>query len=126
MRGERRMAVGVGLPASLPGASGHDLVDWAQRADAGPFASVAMLDRLRYGNYEPLVALSAAAAVTDRVELFTCILISPLRETATLAKQLSSLDALSGGRLTAGLAIGAREDDYASSEQDYAGRGARL
>ncbi len=116
----------MGLPAGVPGAPGDLVVDWARRADDGPFASVAVVDRLRYGNYDPLIALSAAAAVTRRVRLVTCILIAPLRETATLAKQVASLDALSGGRVTLGVATGARRDDYDTSETAYGGRGARL
>ena len=117
------MDIGVGLPSLVPGCDGALLVDWARRADDGPFASVAVVDRLLFDTYDPLVALSAAAAVTRRVQLVTSILISPLREAATLAKQVLSLDALSGGRLTLGVALGARRDDYDASEQDWAGRG---
>jgi len=120
------MEVGVGLPNAVTGTPGEVVVDWARRADAGPFASLGSVDRLRYGNYDPLVSLAAAAAVTSRIRLVTCILIAPLRETSSLAKQLASLDALSGGRVTLGVSVGAREDDYAISETPYAGRGARL
>jgi alkanesulfonate monooxygenase SsuD/methylene tetrahydromethanopterin reductase-like flavin-dependent oxidoreductase (luciferase family) len=119
------MDVGVGLPNAVPGADPATVVEWARRADAGPFASVGTVDRIVYDNLEPLVSLSAAAAVTSRVELVTCILIAPLRERSTLAKQVSSLDALSNGRLTLGVAIGARSDDYERDE--FTGpRGARL
>jgi hypothetical protein len=52
--------VGIGLPATVPGAPGRLVVDWAHRADAGPFTSVGVLDRLQYDNYEPLTALAAA------------------------------------------------------------------
>jgi alkanesulfonate monooxygenase SsuD/methylene tetrahydromethanopterin reductase-like flavin-dependent oxidoreductase (luciferase family) len=120
------MDVGVGLPNGLPGVAGEAIVDWARRADDAPFASLGSIDRLCYGNYEPLVTLAAAAAVTRRVRLATCILIAPLRETASLAKQVASLDALSGGRVTLGLAVGARQDDYDASETPKGGRGERL
>jgi alkanesulfonate monooxygenase SsuD/methylene tetrahydromethanopterin reductase-like flavin-dependent oxidoreductase (luciferase family) len=120
------MELGVGLPNGLPGADGGLVVDWARRTDAGPYASVATIDRLCYGNLDALVSLAAAAAVTRRVRLVTSILIAPLRETATLAKQVASLDALSGGRVTLGVAVGARRDDYEASETPYAGRGDRL
>jgi alkanesulfonate monooxygenase SsuD/methylene tetrahydromethanopterin reductase-like flavin-dependent oxidoreductase (luciferase family) len=69
-----------------------------------------------YDNLDPMVSLAAAAAVTSRVELVTCILIAPLRERSTLAKQVISLDVLSGGRFTLGVAIGARGDDYEINE----------
>ncbi len=120
------MELGVGLPNGVSGTLGEVVVDWARRADTGPFASLGSVDRLRYGNYDPIVSLAAAAAVTQRVRLVTCILIAPLRETASLAKQVASLDVLSGGRVTLGVSVGAREDDYELSETSYAGRGARL
>jgi alkanesulfonate monooxygenase SsuD/methylene tetrahydromethanopterin reductase-like flavin-dependent oxidoreductase (luciferase family) len=120
------MDVGIGLPNGVPGVAGDAVVDWSRRADEGPFASLGSVDRLCYGNYEPLVSLAAAAAVTQRVRLVTCILIAPLRETASLAKQVASLDALSGGRVTLGVAVGARQDDYDASETPKGGRGDRL
>jgi alkanesulfonate monooxygenase SsuD/methylene tetrahydromethanopterin reductase-like flavin-dependent oxidoreductase (luciferase family) len=120
------MEIGVGLPSCLPGCPANLVTDWAAAADTGPFASVGTVDRLLYGNYDPLVALAAAAAVTTRVRLVTSILIAPLREAATLAKHAATLDVLSGGRLTLGLGVGARHDDYEASEFDHAGRGARL
>jgi alkanesulfonate monooxygenase SsuD/methylene tetrahydromethanopterin reductase-like flavin-dependent oxidoreductase (luciferase family) len=110
------MDVGVGLPTAVPGVDPATIVAWARRADEGPFASLGTVDRIVYDNLEPLVSLAAAAAVTERVELVTCILIAPLRERSTLAKQVSTLDALSGGRLTLGVAIGARGDDYEHNE----------
>jgi alkanesulfonate monooxygenase SsuD/methylene tetrahydromethanopterin reductase-like flavin-dependent oxidoreductase (luciferase family) len=72
------------------------------------------------------MSLAAAAAVTERIELVTSILIAPLREVTTLAKQVATVDALSGGRLTLGVAIGARGDDYEINEFGRAGRGERL
>lgn len=120
------MQVGVGLPTGVPGCPPRLLTEWAAGADAAGFASVGVVDRLLYGNYDPLVALTAAAAVTTRVRLVTSILIAPLREAASLAKQLATLDVISGGRLTVGAAVGARRDDYDVSEFGYAGRGARL
>jgi alkanesulfonate monooxygenase SsuD/methylene tetrahydromethanopterin reductase-like flavin-dependent oxidoreductase (luciferase family) len=120
------MEVGVGLPNAVPGCGPDLLIEWARRADDGPFASLGALDRVVYETIEPMVALSAAAAVTDHIELVTSILIAPLRETSTLAKQMVSLHALAPGRLTLGLAIGARGDDYDRSEFGKAGRGDRL
>src|SRR5437762_1042627 len=106
------MEVGVGLPNTLPGATGELMLAWARRADAGPFASLGVFDRLVYDSYDPLLTLAAAAAVTARVRLATLIISGPLRNDALLAKQAATLDALSGGRLTLGLALGARKEDY--------------
>jgi alkanesulfonate monooxygenase SsuD/methylene tetrahydromethanopterin reductase-like flavin-dependent oxidoreductase (luciferase family) len=120
------MQLGIGLPNGVPGCQPELLVDWARAADDGPFASLGVLDRVVYETIDPVVALSAAAAVTERIELMTCILIAPLRETSTLAKQIISLHALAPGRLTIGAAIGARGEDYDRSEFGKAGRGDRL
>lgn len=120
------MDIGIGLPAGVPGTPPDVVVDWARRAEDAGFASLACVDRIRYDNYEPLISLAAAAAVTERIELVTSILIAPLREVTTLAKQVASLDALSQGRLTLGAAIGARGDDYEMNEFSKAGRGERL
>lgn len=120
------MRIGIGLPTSTPGATGAGLVEWARRADDGPFSSLGVVDRIVYDSFDPLIVLTAAAAVTSRVRLCTMIAISPLRRTAILAKQAASLDALSGGRLVLGVSIGARRDDYEAAGAEYAGRGAQL
>ena len=120
------MKVGIGLPNTIPGADGRLVVEWARRADEGPFSTLATLDRLAYDSIEPFCALAAAAAVTERIELATMIAIGPLRNTALLVKQVASVDAVSGGRLTLGLAVGARLDDYEIAGVAHGGRGARL
>ena len=65
------MRVGVGLPNTIPGTDGRLLVEWARRADQGPFSTVAVLDRLAYDAIDPFAALAAAAGVTERVGLAT-------------------------------------------------------
>jgi alkanesulfonate monooxygenase SsuD/methylene tetrahydromethanopterin reductase-like flavin-dependent oxidoreductase (luciferase family) len=120
------MQVGIGLPGTIPGVPGSLILDWARRADAGPFATLATLDRLVYPNYDALIALAAAASVTQRIRLMTTVLLAPLHSAALLAKQAASLDALSGGRLTLGLGIGSREDDFRAAEQDFHIRGRRF
>lgn len=117
------MQIGVGLPTTVPQTDGATIIEWARQAEAGPFASLGVLDRIVYDSYDPLIALAAAASVTRRVRLATTIVISPLHNTARLAKQAASLDALAGGRLVLGLAVGARPDDYAAAGVDYASRG---
>jgi alkanesulfonate monooxygenase SsuD/methylene tetrahydromethanopterin reductase-like flavin-dependent oxidoreductase (luciferase family) len=120
------MNIGVGLPTTTPGATREVLLEWARRADAGPFSSLAVLDRVAYDSVEPFAALAGAAAVTARIRLATMIAIGPLRPTGLLAKQAGSVHVLSGGRLTLGLAVGAREDDYEAAGVELRGRGRRL
>jgi alkanesulfonate monooxygenase SsuD/methylene tetrahydromethanopterin reductase-like flavin-dependent oxidoreductase (luciferase family) len=120
------MEIGIGLPATIPGTTPADVLDWARRADAGPFASLSVIDRLVYGNYDPLIALAAVASVTERVRLMPSVLLAPLRSAAILAKEAASLDALSAGRLTLGLGIGGREDDYQAAGTSFHERGRRF
>ncbi|MET8161417.1 LLM class flavin-dependent oxidoreductase [Sphaerisporangium sp. NPDC005289] len=116
------MEVGLGLPVG-------DLTvlrDWASRAETGPFSALGLLDRLVYDNPEPLVTLAVIAGATSRVRLMTEVLVAPLRPVALLAKQCATLDRLSGGRLTLGIGVGVREDDFRVAQVDYRGRGRRL
>jgi alkanesulfonate monooxygenase SsuD/methylene tetrahydromethanopterin reductase-like flavin-dependent oxidoreductase (luciferase family) len=119
------MRIGIGLPAAVPGAAHHAIGEWAELSEVHGFASVGTLDRLVYDNLDPVVALAAAAARTRRIELMTTILTLPTRQNAVVAgKQLASLDLVSGGRLTAGLAIGGWPEDFAVSQLPQRGRGA--
>jgi alkanesulfonate monooxygenase SsuD/methylene tetrahydromethanopterin reductase-like flavin-dependent oxidoreductase (luciferase family) len=121
------MDVGIGLPNAVPGTSGDQLVEWARRAEARGFSTLGTIDRLTYGNYEPLVALAAAAAVTKRIGLATSVLLAPLHgNAAKLAKQTLSLHAISGERFTLGIAIGGREDDYEVAGVEMSDRGEKI
>jgi len=121
------MDLAIGLPNAVPGTTGGELTEWAKRAEAHGFSSLGTIDRIVYENYEPLTALAAAAAVTERIGLATTILLGPLRPNATeLAKRALSLQALSAGRFTLGIGIGGREDDYAESGIGMDGRGGAL
>lgn len=121
------MDVGISLPNTIPGATGEQLLEWARRAEARGFSTLGTIDRIVYENYEPLVALAAAAAVTERIGLATTVLLAPLRENPVeLAKQALSLQALSGGRFTLGVGLGGRDDDYGISGIETKGRGRRL
>ncbi len=120
------MDIGIGLPNAVPGTSGQDLLNWARAAEEAGFSTLGTIDRIVYPNYEPLSALTAAAAVTDRIKLATTVLLGPLRQNAAeVAKQVLSIDAIAGGgRFVLGIGLGGREDDYAVSGLSLAGRGA--
>src|SRR5829696_157497 len=119
------MELGIGLPNTVPGTTGDQLTDWARAAEDAGFSSLGTIDRIVFPNYEPIVALSAAAAVTERIRLATDVMLGPLRQNpAMIAKQMLSLDALAGGgRAVLGIALGAREDDYEISGIDMSTRG---
>jgi alkanesulfonate monooxygenase SsuD/methylene tetrahydromethanopterin reductase-like flavin-dependent oxidoreductase (luciferase family) len=119
------MDVGIGLPNAVPGATGKQHIDWARAAEEAGFSSLGTIDRIVFDSYESVVALSAAAAVTERIRLVTDVMLGPLRQNpAMIAKQFLSLDAMAGGgRAVLGIALGAREDDYEISGIDTSTRG---
>ncbi len=119
------MDLGIGLPNAIAGTTGRQLTDWARAAEDAGFSTLGTIDRIVYPSYEPVVALSAAAAVTERIRLATDVMLGPLRQNpAIVAKQFLSLDALAGGgRVVLGIALGGREDDYEISGLDFSERG---
>lgn len=102
------------------------MIDWARRAEDLGFSTVATIDRVAYPSYESLTALAGVAGATERVALLTNILLAPTRNPVLLAKQAASVDQLSGGRLTLGLGVGARDDDFAASGTSFSDRGRRF
>jgi alkanesulfonate monooxygenase SsuD/methylene tetrahydromethanopterin reductase-like flavin-dependent oxidoreductase (luciferase family) len=116
--------IGIGLPSTVPGTDGPTIIEWAEAADEAGFSSLGTLDRIVYGNYDPIAVLGAVAAATEHARLMTAVLLTPLRGSGALvAKQLASVDRLSLGRLTVGLAVGRRRDDYLAAGADFARRG---
>ncbi|MGH2747664.1 MAG: LLM class flavin-dependent oxidoreductase [Actinomycetota bacterium] len=120
------MRIGIGLPNPVPDTDGDTLVKWARQAEGAGFSSLATIDRIVYPSYESLISLAAAAAVTERIGLMTNILIAPLRDEVLLAKEAASVDRLSAGRLTLGLAAGGRRDDFAAVGDGFGTRGRHL
>ncbi|MFJ1790990.1 LLM class flavin-dependent oxidoreductase [Kitasatospora griseola] len=121
------MEIGIGLPTMAGELTGPDLVEWARRAEECGFSTLAVLDRLVCDGWEPLLALGAAAAVTRRIRLATQVLVPGYRgNTALLAKQLATLQQLSGGRLVLGVAAGIRPDDFEVGGTDFRSRGRAL
>jgi alkanesulfonate monooxygenase SsuD/methylene tetrahydromethanopterin reductase-like flavin-dependent oxidoreductase (luciferase family) len=119
------MEIGIGLPSTIPSATGAGILTWARDADAAGFSTLGTIDRVVYGNHETVPTLAAAAAVTSRIRLTTAILIAPFRGNGTLlAKQLATVDSFADGRLTLGIAVGGRDDDYTATDTDFHRRGA--
>ena len=120
------MDIGIGLPNAVQGTTRNQLIDWAREAEQAGFSTLGTIDRIVYDSYDSMVALSAAAAVTERNRLATDVLLAPLRQNpAIIAKQTLSLDALAGGgRTTLGVGLGGRDDDYEISGVDTSIRGA--
>ncbi|MET8509819.1 LLM class flavin-dependent oxidoreductase [Streptomyces sp. NPDC004787] len=121
------MEIGLVLPTMIRNCPPQLISEWSRIAESTGFSSVAVFDRIVYDCYEPLTALAAAAAVTERVRLTTALVIAPVRtNTSLLAKQAATVDHLSGGRLTLGLGAGVREDDFIAGNVPYRTRGADM
>jgi alkanesulfonate monooxygenase SsuD/methylene tetrahydromethanopterin reductase-like flavin-dependent oxidoreductase (luciferase family) len=120
------MRIALGLPSRVATASGEVILEWATRAERGPFSSLVVTDRVVSTALEPLAVLAVAAGATRRVGLMTSVVIGPTRETTLLARQAATIDSLSGGRLTLGVGIGVRENDYLATGFAFRRRGRRV
>jgi probable F420-dependent oxidoreductase len=76
--------------------------------------------------HDPLVMFAHLAALTQRLELVTGILILPQRQTALVARQVADVDLLSGGRFRLGVGIGWNHVEYQALGQDFKTRGRRV
>ena len=113
----------VGLPNHVAAVPGALIAEWARCAEQRGFAGVTTIDRVVYPSLDSIIALSVAAGATSDLRLVTNVLLAPLYPAAVLAKQLASLADISGNRLTVGLGVGRRTDDYAATGADFAQRG---
>ena len=96
------------------GASTQNRPDWR-----GPYTSDSMF-------HEPFVLFGYLAAITQKVELVTGVIILPQRQTALVAKQAAQVDVLSGGRLRLGVGIGWNEVEYEGLNENFRNRGKRF
>jgi alkanesulfonate monooxygenase SsuD/methylene tetrahydromethanopterin reductase-like flavin-dependent oxidoreductase (luciferase family) len=119
------MRIAIGLPSRVASASGAVILEWVTGAERGPFSSVVVTDRVVSQALEPLTVLAMAAGATRRIRLMTSVVIGPTRETTLLARQAATIDVLSGGRLTLGIGIGVRANDYLATGFDFHRRGRR-
>ena len=100
------------MPVMEPDLDANVLRQWAQRVDEGPFSSLCWGERIAFDNPETLTLLGALAAWTDRVPLITTVVVPQLHDPVLLAKSLATGDMLCGGRLTVGIGVGGRHEDY--------------
>ncbi|HXF56102.1 MAG TPA: TIGR03619 family F420-dependent LLM class oxidoreductase [Actinomycetota bacterium] len=128
-----RVPVGVFLPTFCGpgGRSGQDVAAFARAAESLGFHSLWATDHLLHGSrfysvpwLDPLLSLATAAAVTDRVLLGTSVLVMPVRHPVVLAKEIATLQALSGDRYILGAGTGwdAREFEAVGARKAERGR----
>lgn len=100
------------MPVMEPNLDAATLKAWARVVDGGPFSSLCWGERIAFDNPDSLTLLGALSAWTDRVRLVTTVVVPQLHDPVLLAKGLATGDMLSGGRLTVGIGVGGRNEDY--------------
>jgi alkanesulfonate monooxygenase SsuD/methylene tetrahydromethanopterin reductase-like flavin-dependent oxidoreductase (luciferase family) len=108
------------MPVMEPDLDAGILEAWARTIDEGPFSSLCWGERIAFDNPEAVTLLGALAAWTDRVRLVTTVIVPQLHDPVMLAKAMATGDMLSGGRLTVGLGVGGRREDYEAVGADPA------
>lgn len=112
------LRITMGLPTLFPHGREEELT-WYRKIDEGPWHGLATWDRLLYpGGWSVVPQLAAAAAMTERVRLWTDVVALPTRNAVLFAKDMATIDVLSGGRLTLGVGIGAFDEDYRAVGSD--------
>jgi alkanesulfonate monooxygenase SsuD/methylene tetrahydromethanopterin reductase-like flavin-dependent oxidoreductase (luciferase family) len=100
------------MPVMEPDLDATVLENWARGIDEGPFSSLCWGERIAFENPDNLTLLGALAAWTTRVRLLTTVIVPQLHDPVMLAKALATGDMLCGGRLTVGIGVGGRHEDY--------------
>jgi alkanesulfonate monooxygenase SsuD/methylene tetrahydromethanopterin reductase-like flavin-dependent oxidoreductase (luciferase family) len=120
------MRIGLALPGMLDGLDRHLLLAWARRIEDDGYATIGFGERISYRNLEAFTVLSAAAAVTERVDIAASVVVLPMHSEVWVAKQMATLDVVSGGRAVLGVGVGGRLEDYAALGRPIDHRWARL
>jgi alkanesulfonate monooxygenase SsuD/methylene tetrahydromethanopterin reductase-like flavin-dependent oxidoreductase (luciferase family) len=119
------MQIAMTLPTMLPHGRTESLA-WCRAIDEGPWSSLAVPERVTFPSHSWTVELAAAAALTERVRLWTTIVVLPAHSDVQVAKDLASVDCLCDGRLTVGVGVGGREHDYRALGASFARRWQRM
>ena len=119
------MQIAMTLPTMLEHGRTETLA-WCRGIDEGPFSSLAVPERITYTSHSLTVELAAAAALTERVRLWTTVIVLPAHDAVRVAKDVASVDQLAQGRLTVGVGVGGREHDYRAIGGDFSHRWQRM
>jgi alkanesulfonate monooxygenase SsuD/methylene tetrahydromethanopterin reductase-like flavin-dependent oxidoreductase (luciferase family) len=120
------MKIGIGIPNQVRNMRPDVVPAWARLAEESGFTSLTTVGRQAYPGLSDTVALAVAAAVTSRIELVSGVLLATTWPGPLLAKELAGIDGVSGGRLTLGIGVGQRPDDFIADGHGSKGRGARM
>ncbi len=120
------MQIGIGLPNQVRDVTPSIIPRWAARAEEAGFSTLATTGRYAYPSVSDTVALATAAGATTTIGLLSAVLLAPTWPGALLAKEIAGIDGVSGGRLTLGVGVGSREDEFTVPGHGIHGRGERL
>ena len=121
------MKIGLCLPYMKEGLSRDDYLSWFRAVDEGPFHSLSCGERIHGPTCDMRVLLSAAAAVTSRVEITPTLYVLPMHNAVRVAKEIATMDLMSGGRINrVSLGYGGREADYEAVGASFSGRYGRM
>ena len=120
------MKIGIGLPDQVPNVSADVIPEWARSAEGAGFSSLGTVGRIAFPGVMDTVARAAAAGATSRIGLISNVLLAPVWPAGLLAKGVASIDGVSGGRLTLGLGLGGRPDDFVAEGRGPKGLGKRF
>jgi alkanesulfonate monooxygenase SsuD/methylene tetrahydromethanopterin reductase-like flavin-dependent oxidoreductase (luciferase family) len=102
------------------------LLGFARAVEAGPFASLSCGERITGPTVDLATTLAAAAAVTSRVRIVPTLYVLPLHDAVKAAKEIATLDVLSGGRVAVTVGVGGRPNDYRAVSAPFERRHARM
>lgn len=121
------MKIGICLPYMKAGLNRDDYLQWFKTVEHGPFHAVSCGERVHGPTYDMRVVLSAAAAVTERLEITPTLYVLPMHNSTRVAKEIATLDILSGGRVKkVCVGYGGREKDYEALGAKFQGRYGRM
>lgn len=120
------MKIGIGLPNQVRNVRACVIPGWASQAEQSGFSTLGTLGRIAYPGVMDTVALAAAAGATHSIGLISNVLLATVWPATMLAKEVASIDGISGGRLSLGLGIGGRADDFVGDGLATRGLGSRL
>jgi alkanesulfonate monooxygenase SsuD/methylene tetrahydromethanopterin reductase-like flavin-dependent oxidoreductase (luciferase family) len=118
--------IGIGLPNQVRNVRASVIPTWAAQAEQAGFSTLGTVGRIAYPGVMDTVALAAAAGATSSIGLMSSVVLGPVWPAALLAKEIASIDGVSGGRLTLGISVGIREDDFVVDGLSAKGRGKRF
>ncbi len=120
------MKIGIGLPNQVRNVDPSVIPTWAAQAEQAGFSTLGTVGRIAYPGVMDTVALAAAAGATSTIGLLSGVLLGPVWPATLLAKEVAGIDGVSGGRLTLGIGIGIREDDFVADGHGPRARGKRF